>query len=138
MMLRECIRHEPLAKHVIEGDQFYSFFTFVELSTFDIASDAFSTFKVQWAGLGSRYSGRVRGLRLELTLLLYVIQDLLTRHKILCAQFLEKNYDKVNEARIHVAACHVIPLLLCRCLTITSICSTQRTTSHGDSHSRCV
>ncbi len=48
MMLRECIRHEPLAKNIIEGDQFYSFFTFVELSTFDIASDAFSTFKVEW------------------------------------------------------------------------------------------
>ncbi|XP_064394711.1 calcium-binding protein 39-like [Halichondria panicea] len=73
MMLRECIRHEPLAKHVIEGDQFYSFFTFVELSTFDIASDAFSTFK-----------------------------DLLTRHKILCAQFLEKNYDKVFDHYQHL------------------------------------
>lgn len=46
MMLRECIRHEPLAKNILDTDQFYSFFTFVELSTFDIASDAFSTFKV--------------------------------------------------------------------------------------------
>ena len=25
----------------------------------------------------------------------HYLQDLLTRHKILCAQFLEQNYDKV-------------------------------------------
>ena len=46
MMLRECIRHEPLAKIVLESDEFYNFFSYVELSTFDIASDAFATFKV--------------------------------------------------------------------------------------------
>lgn len=65
-MLRECVRHEPLASLVLNAQEFFSFFAFVEMSTFDIASDAFSTFK-----------------------------DLLTRHKILCAQFLEQNYDKV-------------------------------------------
>ncbi|EDW41787.1 GM24380 [Drosophila sechellia] len=41
------------------------FFRYVEVSTFDIASDAFSTFK-----------------------------ELLTRHKLLCAEFLDANYDK--------------------------------------------
>ncbi len=46
MMLRECIRHEPLCKIVLYSEEFYSFFGFVEVSTFDIASDAFSTFKV--------------------------------------------------------------------------------------------
>ena len=46
VMLRECIKHEPLAKIVLESESFYSFYTYVELSTFDIASDAFSTFKV--------------------------------------------------------------------------------------------
>ncbi|XP_072296006.1 calcium binding protein 39, like 1 [Eucyclogobius newberryi] len=66
MMLRECLRHEPLAKTVLLSDEFYNFFRYVELSTFDIASDAFASFK-----------------------------DLLTRHKIMCADFLEKNYDKV-------------------------------------------
>ena len=45
-MLRECIKHEPLAKAIIENDEFYIFFEYVEMSTFDIASDAFSTFKV--------------------------------------------------------------------------------------------
>ncbi|CAH3105477.1 unnamed protein product [Porites lobata] len=66
VMLRECIKHESLARAIlIENEEFYIFFEYVEMSTFDIASDAFSTFK-----------------------------DLLTRHKILVAGFLEKNYDK--------------------------------------------
>lgn len=46
IMLRECIRHEPLAKIVLQSDHFHHFFNYVEMSTFDIASDAFATFKV--------------------------------------------------------------------------------------------
>lgn len=46
IMLRECIRHEPLAKITLYSEQFYDFFRYVEMSTFDIASDAFATFKV--------------------------------------------------------------------------------------------
>lgn len=45
-MLRECFRHEELAKMIMHSDDFYQFFDFVEVSTFDISSDAFSTFKV--------------------------------------------------------------------------------------------
>lgn len=48
IMLRECIRHEPLAKIVLFSSQFRDFFKYVELSTFDIASDAFATFKVKF------------------------------------------------------------------------------------------
>ncbi|CAJ0967921.1 unnamed protein product [Ranitomeya imitator] len=47
IMLRECIRHEPLAKIILWSEQFYDFFRYVEMSTFDIASDAFATFKVR-------------------------------------------------------------------------------------------
>nr|CAG4651026.1 EOG090X07E2 [Simocephalus serrulatus]SVE94278.1 EOG090X07E2 [Simocephalus serrulatus] len=65
-MLRECARYEALAKILLYSEEFYHFFKYVEVSTFDIASDAFSTFK-----------------------------ELLTKHKILCAEFLEANYDKV-------------------------------------------
>ncbi|XP_012863033.1 calcium-binding protein 39-like [Echinops telfairi] len=68
MMLRECIRYEPLAKVILFSNQFRDFFKYVELSTFDIASDAFATFK-----------------------------DLLTRHKVLVADFLEQNYDVIFE-----------------------------------------
>ncbi|CAO2583523.1 Calcium-binding protein 39-like, partial [Lemmus lemmus] len=45
IMLRECIRHEPLAKIILFSNQFRDFFKYVELSTFDIASYAFATFK---------------------------------------------------------------------------------------------
>ncbi|VDK53617.1 unnamed protein product [Anisakis simplex] len=67
-MLRECIRHEHLAKIILQHAIFYNFFQYVEVSTFDIASDAFSTFK-----------------------------ELITKHKALCAEFLETNYDKFFE-----------------------------------------
>ena len=46
MMLRECCRYEELTKLIINSDQFYKFFEYVELSTFDIASDAFLSFRV--------------------------------------------------------------------------------------------
>ena len=65
-MLRECLKYESLAKIVLHSDHFYMFFKYVEVSTFDIASDAFATFK-----------------------------ELLTRHKMLAADFLEANYEAV-------------------------------------------
>jgi len=65
-MLRECIRYEALTKILLYSDNFYDFFKYVEVSTFDIASDAFATFK-----------------------------ELLTKHKMLAADFLEANFDKV-------------------------------------------
>lgn len=46
-MLRECARYEALAKIMLYSEDFYNFFRYVEVSTFDIASDAFSTFKVK-------------------------------------------------------------------------------------------
>ncbi|EDV29211.1 Calcium-binding protein 39-like [Trichoplax sp. H2] len=68
IILRECVKYDILAKFILSSDAFYQFFTYVELSAFDVASDAFSTFK-----------------------------DLLTKHKTLCAEFIEKNYDKLFE-----------------------------------------
>lgn len=65
-MLRECVRYEALTKIILHSDHFYDFFKYVEVSTFDIASDAFATFK-----------------------------ELLTKHKMLAADFLEANYDQV-------------------------------------------
>jgi len=67
-ILRECIKHEPLAKIIITSERFWDFFQYVEVQNFDVASDAFSTFK-----------------------------DLLTKHKASSAEFLEKNYDAVFE-----------------------------------------
>ena len=41
------MKYEVLAKVIIMDDKFFSFFEYVEMSTFDIASDAFTTFKVK-------------------------------------------------------------------------------------------
>lgn len=64
MMLRECVRVQELADIILKSPEFYKFFDCVQKSTFDIASDAFATFK-----------------------------DLLTKHKSQCADFLERNYE---------------------------------------------
>jgi len=48
-MLRECIRFEALTKILLNSEHFYDFFKYVEVSTFDIASDAFATFKVKYS-----------------------------------------------------------------------------------------
>lgn len=71
MILRESLRHEILAKLILESSQFWNFFNYVELSTFDVASDAFATFK-----------------------------DCLTKHKPLVAGYLEARYDQFFEKYI--------------------------------------
>ncbi|KMZ74031.1 putative MO25-like protein [Zostera marina] len=63
-MLRECIRHQSIARYVLESQHMNKFFDYIQLPNFDIASDAFATFK-----------------------------ELLTRHKSTVADFLTKNYD---------------------------------------------
>ncbi|KAI9292330.1 calcium-binding protein 39-like protein [Neoconidiobolus thromboides FSU 785] len=68
MVLRECFRYEPLAQIILNSEAFFDFFNYVETGTFDIASDAFASFR-----------------------------EILTRHKKLVSQFLEANYDKFFE-----------------------------------------
>ncbi|KAM5569205.1 calcium-binding protein 39 [Rosa sericea] len=64
-MLRDCIRFPILAKYILESASFVLFFKFVELPNFDVASDAFSTFK-----------------------------DLLTKHGMVVSEFLTAHYDE--------------------------------------------
>ena len=45
-MLRECIKHEPIARILLHSDNFWEFFKYVEMPNFEIASDGFTTFKV--------------------------------------------------------------------------------------------
>lgn len=68
----------------------------MELSTFDIASDAFASFKVK-----SRKDYLIQIVLMKQFCLISwfssaASQDLLTRHKIMCADFLENNYDRVG------------------------------------------
>mmetsp|Transcript_25465 Transcript_25465/g.55366 ORF Transcript_25465/g.55366 Transcript_25465/m.55366 type:complete len:363 (+) Transcript_25465:82-1170(+) len=64
-MLRDCIRDENLARMLLDSPVFMRFFQKVEVPNFEIASDAFSTFK-----------------------------DVLTRHKSVVAQYLMDNYTE--------------------------------------------
>mmetsp|Transcript_11561 Transcript_11561/g.34696 ORF Transcript_11561/g.34696 Transcript_11561/m.34696 type:complete len:336 (+) Transcript_11561:410-1417(+) len=64
-ILRDCIRHEKIAGLVLEGSEFQKFFDYVEVANFEVASDAFTTFK-----------------------------DLLTRHKQLIARFTLEHYTQ--------------------------------------------
>ncbi|XP_052207580.1 uncharacterized protein LOC127811608 isoform X2 [Diospyros lotus] len=67
-MLRECIKLPTLAKYILESPSFELFFKYVELPNFDVASDAFSTFK-----------------------------DLLTKHETAVSEFLTTHYDEFFE-----------------------------------------
>jgi len=69
-MLRELLRQEAIAEMVLMGnggELFFQFFDFVELPNFDVASDAFDTFKI-----------------------------LLTKHKALVTRFLTQSYEEVS------------------------------------------
>ncbi|KAG2264635.1 hypothetical protein Bca52824_071714 [Brassica carinata] len=65
-MFRECIRHQIVAKYVLESEHVKKFFDYIQLPNFDIAADAAATFK-----------------------------ELLTRHKSTVAEFLTNNEDWV-------------------------------------------
>ncbi len=47
LMLRECLRHEALATMIFASETLYMLFDYVQMPTFDIASDAFATLKVR-------------------------------------------------------------------------------------------
>jgi Mo25-like len=64
-MLRECLRDETLSKLLLESPMFWRFFELVEKSDFDVASDAFTSFK-----------------------------DLLTRHQQVAATFIVAHLDR--------------------------------------------
>jgi len=64
-MLRECAKYEPLTVNAIQSQNIWKFFKLIQITNFDIASDAFSTLK-----------------------------EFLTKHKTVSAEFLEKNYDE--------------------------------------------
>ncbi|KAJ6390257.1 hypothetical protein OIU77_024471 [Salix suchowensis] len=66
-ILRECIRHQIVARYVLETEHLKKFFTCIQIPNFEIASDAQATFK-----------------------------ELLTRHKSTVAEFLSVNYDWVS------------------------------------------
>ncbi|CAI9755030.1 unnamed protein product [Fraxinus pennsylvanica] len=63
-LLRECLRHQVVARYVLKSEHMKKFFDYVQLPNFDVASDAAATFK-----------------------------ELMTRHKSTVAEFLTGNYS---------------------------------------------
>ncbi|CAM8949758.1 unnamed protein product [Rhodiola kirilowii] len=87
---RECIRHQSVARYVLESDHMKKFFEYIQIPNFDIASDAAATFR-----------------------------ELLTRHKSTVAEFLMKNYEwffpqynsQLLESSNYITRRHAIKLL---------------------------
>ncbi|XP_022760429.1 calcium-binding protein 39-like isoform X2 [Durio zibethinus] len=82
-MLRECIKFPTLAQYILKSASFVLFFKFVELPNFDVASDAFSTFK-----------------------------DLLTKHGTLVSEYLNAHYDEDSSKNIQISAFHIFKVFV--------------------------
>lgn len=63
-MLKECVRHQVVAKYILESKNLERFFDYVQLPYFDVATDASKIFR-----------------------------ELLTRHKSTVSEYLSKNYE---------------------------------------------
>ena len=63
-MLREVVRFESLCRHVLFSPEFMKMFDYMQLPTFELASDAAASFR-----------------------------EILTRHKALVSEYLEGNFD---------------------------------------------
>ncbi|KAJ6941132.1 MO25-like protein [Populus alba x Populus x berolinensis] len=89
-ILRECIRHQIVARYVLETEHLKKVLTYVQIPNFDIASDAQATFK-----------------------------ELMTRHKSTVAEFLSVNYDwffqaynsQLLESPSYITRRHAVKLL---------------------------
>ncbi|KAK9285509.1 hypothetical protein L1049_024703 [Liquidambar formosana] len=87
---RECIRHQTVARYVLESEHMKKFFDYIQIPNFGIASDATATFK-----------------------------ELLTRHKSTVAEFLSSNFDwffqeynsQLLESPNYVTRRHAVKLL---------------------------
>ncbi|KAG6785187.1 hypothetical protein POTOM_010913 [Populus tomentosa] len=89
-ILRECLRHQIVARYVLETEHLKKVLTYVQIPNFDIASDAQATFK-----------------------------ELMTRHKSTVAEFLSVNYDwffqeynsQLLESPSYITRRHAVKLL---------------------------
>ena len=91
MILHEMLRHEPLAKSLLHSDRLYDFIGYIDKTTFGIACDAQANFKVDRSTSAENPESR-----LIADPALALSQELLTRHKPMVADFLDKNYDEVS------------------------------------------
>ncbi|KAL6542941.1 hypothetical protein OROHE_010461 [Orobanche hederae] len=119
-MLRECIRHQIVARYVLQSQHMKKFFDYIQLPYFDIASDAAATFKslVGWVCKMVHQRCILPGPLSPGDSLLFG-KELLTRHKSTVADFLSNNYDwfvaeynlKLLESDNYITRRHSIKLL---------------------------
>lgn len=125
-MLRECIRHQIIARYsdlilkplslrnflycsldrwlftyrsVLESESFRKFFDYIQLSQFDIAADATETFKVDCAWYWCTLNPELAQVYWSFAWIMVItllLQELLTRHKSTVAGFLSTNFDWVR------------------------------------------
>ncbi|KAB5569601.1 hypothetical protein DKX38_003394 [Salix brachista] len=125
-ILRECIRHQIVARYVLETEHLKKFFTCIQIPNFEIASDAQATFKVNNAyllillgSLCSFYSSYQNSIHVEDKFAGLSLQELLTRHKSTVAEFLSVNYDwffqeyntQLLESPSYITRRHAVKLL---------------------------
>ncbi|OMO94364.1 Armadillo-like helical [Corchorus capsularis] len=87
---RECLRHQNVARYVLESKHMKNFFDYLQNPNFDIQSDVQATFK-----------------------------ELMTRHKSTVAEFLSENYDwffedyntKLLQSESYITRRHAVKLL---------------------------
>ncbi|XP_068659400.1 uncharacterized protein [Aristolochia californica] len=70
-------------RYILESTSFELFFKYVELPTFDVATDAFSTFK-----------------------------DLLTKHELAVSEFLSSHYEQDSSKNIQISAFHIFKVFV--------------------------
>lgn len=92
-----------LFRYILESPSFELFFKYVELPNFDIASDAFSTFKVRYISFQFCLTLisylflflDLDGVPLFDIVLVKCLQDLLTKHEDAVSEYLTAHYDEV-------------------------------------------
>ncbi|KAK4341890.1 hypothetical protein RND71_037706 [Anisodus tanguticus] len=141
-MLRECIRHQVVARlaalrtpvmsmgsfpiicqnicrYVLKSEHMKKFFDHMQIPEFDVAADATATFKQCTSIRHIVAQDRIFGFVCNL------LQELMTRHKSTVAEFLFENYDwfftefnaKLLESSNYITRRQAIKLFLCYILS---------------------
>ncbi|XP_020995508.1 uncharacterized protein LOC107482688 isoform X2 [Arachis duranensis] len=117
-MLRECIKFQTLAKYILESATFVLFFKFVELPTFDVASDAFSTFKFfdlyEKLLTSPNYVTRRQSLKLLSDFLLEAPNSQIMRRYILEVRYLKVMMTLLTDSskNIQLSAFHIFKVFV--------------------------
>ncbi|XP_020976205.1 calcium-binding protein 39 isoform X2 [Arachis ipaensis] len=117
-MLRECIKFQTLSRYILESATFVLFFKFVELPTFDVASDAFSTFKFfdlyEKLLTSPNYVTRRQSLKLLSDFLLEAPNSQIMRRYILEVRYLKVMMTLLTDSskNIQLSAFHIFKVFV--------------------------